>query len=285
MSQASARPRRARIIAVCLGVGAFASAVSAGGGCGERFQSGVTTTGGGGPTTTSSATSVGGAGGDGAAGSGGAGAEPAGGQGGTAALPCATSGFEEDFGGDGWQQRWEPWFNEAARGTADVAEGIAFVELPASADEVTACAGLWTLRSYDLRDCATWIEMVQTLPTSVPGAVYFGIWADSSPYSLWCGNEAGQLHCWLELGDEPVPGNETFLQFDATTHRWWRIREDGGHTLVETSADGLDYTARLEFDSNPLLEDATVMFFACTWGPTESVSRAEFDNANIVPSD
>lgn len=249
-------------------------------GCGQRFDPGDPSTSiGGSGAATSSSTSTGGTGGTGAggAGAGATGAGSTGGQGGHDGVPCHPTGLQDGFEAIHISPLWAPW---GVSGAAGVGGGVAYVQLQAP-DDQGYYAGLTTAEYYDVRGCAVWIEVIQAFATTVPGEVYFGVWAETAKTGLACRAQLGVFRCWSEL---PAGEQESWsAPYDTTEHRWWRIRDTGTSTLFETSADGRGYEVRLTIASPYYLGAVKVGFGAGLHDMTTSLSRAEFDNVNLLP--
>ncbi|MET8694707.1 hypothetical protein ABZV65_19440 [Streptomyces bauhiniae] len=56
---------------------------------------------------------------------------------------------------------------------------------------------------------------------------------------------AGQLKCTNEVGY--TDASPTVLTYSSTTHKWWRLREDGTNVYWDTSTDGSTWTNRRTF--------------------------------------
>lgn len=70
--------------------------------------------------------------------------------------------------------------------------------------------------------------------------------------------------------------------YNSSTHKWFRVRESGGTTYWDTSADGVTWTNR-HSESNPITVTALRMgILQGTWQAEGSQAKCYFDNCNIV---
>jgi len=72
--------------------------------------------------------------------------------------------------------------------------------------------------------------------------------------------------------------------FDATNHRWLRIREDAGTVYWDTSADGFTWTNRATWVSTFTLTALKVVLGSGYWGTETSPASAVVDNFNLIPA-
>ncbi|WP_199546564.1 hypothetical protein [Streptomyces sp. N35] len=89
----------------------------------------------------------------------------------------------------------------------------------------------------------------------------------------------GQLVCFNRVGyfeADPVT-----LAYSATDHAWLRVRETGGNTYWETSANGRTWTTRRTLTSPTWVADANLEFQLIAHRSDGTDDYAEFDNVNI----
>ncbi|WP_229849053.1 DUF4434 domain-containing protein [Streptomyces melanogenes] len=72
--------------------------------------------------------------------------------------------------------------------------------------------------------------------------------------------------------------------YSATNHRWLRIRESGGMTYWETSADGVVWNSFHRITNPFPVVALRVEIAAGNWAAEPSASTARFDNINLPPS-
>jgi regulation of enolase protein 1 (concanavalin A-like superfamily) len=73
------------------------------------------------------------------------------------------------------------------------------------------------------------------------------------------------------------------LPYNATQHRWWRIREQGGSMYWETSADGTSWNTNLQLAA-PIAVTALDVEIGIECGtPCPTAPSAAFDNYNLPP--
>ena len=133
---------------------------------------------------------------------------------------------------------------------------------------------------FDLTSSSIAVEVVQALPPApdvytILEAKHLG----QTDTRVFLATHNGQLLAAQNVGG---PGTlHASLPYDPAAHRWWRIREQGGVTYWEVSADGCGWTA-IASTSNPIpLTTLTLMIDAGTGQALPSPGHAVFDNFNI----
>ncbi len=189
--------------------------------------------------------------------------------------PCHPAELEDDFSGDQLSLLWN---EHGQTGTVGVAQGRAFVEL--AANQPSQNVGMTTEREYDLRGCNLWLEVPLVPPAEVQGGALLMAGLDQNHFAVietW----AGSLTAGLFVGGSFEAGTST--TYDASVHRWWRLREAGGTLHFETSPDAEQWNTLLQTASPASLEAVTVMLAAQISDPYGDVVRVEFDNLNLLP--
>lgn len=145
-------------------------------------------------------------------------------------------------------------------------------------------SGYETPQIYSLLNRAVWVEM-PTVPNTggtgneteaglefrvgnvaeIPDALRF-IWRDGV----------------LRMG-QTVAGTETFgtLTYNATTHRWLRIRHSGTAVFWDTSPDGSTWTNRRTAPLLLTITSGAVRLYSGFSGTVAAPGFAEFDNVNL----
>jgi hypothetical protein len=77
-------------------------------------------------------------------------------------------------------------------------------------------------------------------------------------------------------------GGATTLAYNATTHRWWRLRVTGGTLFWETSPDGDTWTTRRSAAAPAWVSDADLAAALTSHRNDGTNDFAEFDNYNIA---
>ncbi|MGW4493771.1 hypothetical protein [Streptomyces sp. NPDC004376] len=110
----------------------------------------------------------------------------------------------------------------------------------------TGYAGYQTAYSWTFAGATVYCQ-VPTVPAAAgAGSAYCTLMVNSGTDGTRLGflydAVAGQLRCSNETGyTDPSP---TTLTYSATTHKWWRLREDGTNVYWDTSTDGSTWTNR-----------------------------------------
>ena len=78
----------------------------------------------------------------------------------------------------------------------------------------------------------------------------------------------------------------TTVPCDGILHRWWRIRNYGAVTYLETSADGASWVTGMQ-NSSPWPVNSMGLGLSLIVWETASVPAVsvEFDNVNLLPLD
>ncbi len=153
---------------------------------------------------------------------------------------CTARSLTDDFEDGIISWRWAQAFDSTGC-TIDENGGQAVIDL--ASGSTTHCA-FYTGSTYDLRNDAVQVEVVQMISTSmVDVRAYLRAWLDGDNYFDIL-QEDGTLSArtkvagvWTTLASTP---------FSLTTHHFWRIREALGTVYWETSPDGIDWTLQAE---------------------------------------
>lgn len=134
--------------------------------------------------------------------------------------------------------------------------------------------------AYDLTDSYAFIETTTVPNQSTNAEAFLKLEEDFDNYFI-IALENGTLYF-----REVVAGTPTTLSsvsWNATTHKWWRIRESSGTVYYDTSEDGIVWTNRT---SVVYTVDATAVkpsIGAGTYQTETSPGTFQFDKFNIQP--
>lgn len=279
---AKAAPRRggatpSRLVSAAL---LSAALVSASTGCGDSFGTG-SGDGGATSTATTSTTTDTGSGGSGTTHTGGDGGGGSGGTGGGTATgePCHPPLLHDDFEAQELDLGlWEPYTNGINVSTSG--GRLRFTPNPDA--ELSWYAEVYSKFTYDLRNCMTWVEAPTVLPPGTPGDTTFEVRLDGNNLADIAVTEGG-LAVEFSVGGAIVA--EDYIQYDPTNHRWWRFRDEGGTSYLETSPDGISWDERLSMATPFDLSAVTIGLTMGVWGqPTGAAGTGEFDNLNELPA-
>lgn len=129
-------------------------------------------------------------------------------------------------------------------------------------------SGITSTTNASLDEAELVVEVVDG--TAAANTEWYVLWNPTSGPNIGIGNNAGTVYCY---------GNPdtTVGTYNATTHRWIRIRETGGTIYWERSPDGLTWTA---------LRTSTTTGYTLTGGYVELGSGKRltvYDNVNNPP--
>lgn len=139
--------------------------------------------------------------------------------------------------------------------------------------------GIYSAVTYDLVASYVMIQLVQP-PNTGNGSLstYMNVQVSSGNQEE-IGWDNGHL-----VFREQVAGvnSDTSIAYNASIHKWLRIREASGTVFWETSADSLNWTVRRSKVSGiGTLSAVTINIYAGFWGTELSPGQVLFDNFNI----
>lgn len=134
---------------------------------------------------------------------------------------------------------------------------------------------------YSLIGGSFTIEVPQVTNTATNALTQVNVTYDSSNF-IGFQQKGGTLYAFKVVAG--VTTNVSTAAYNATNHRWWRIRESGGTTYWDTSTDGLTWT-NFTSTANPItLTIVKYAYFAGTLASIASPGAAIFDNVSITAS-
>ncbi len=193
-----------------------------------------------------------------------------------AGIHCGgTNAISDTFPGSDPLELW----SISSYGGASAAEtgGEAVVTLPSNTLGSTG-GSFSSNRYYDMRGDAVWVEVVNAANTATTASSYFMV-SDGTDY-IDIYQERGTLHF-----DSYVGGTYRLLKstlYNATSHLYWRFREDGVNTYWETSADGHAWTVQSQIATTELfsLQYVQIVLGGVTMGGEVSPGSARFAELN-----
>ena len=130
--------------------------------------------------------------------------------------------------------------------------------------------------TYDLTGSYGLVQ-VTNAPSGLNSDANFRMKIDTTNYVQWQQEGTTLLGAYVVGGVQTIKIN---LTYNATTHRWWRIREDAGTTYWDTSSDGLTWTNRAS-NANPItLTALTMQFAAVSFGADTALTPFTFNRFN-----
>jgi hypothetical protein len=143
---------------------------------------------------------------------------------------------------------------------------------------VAAYSGYKSLTTYDLTDSEVVVEVVRALSSAAGTDLQLNAEIDSLN-EMSIGIMDGKLYAAHE-----VQGVTTYLEripYDPSAHRWLRLRERGGFTYWETSADGAVWST-VAHAPNPInLTAVTLVLPVGTYQAVAYPGTAILDNFNV----
>jgi hypothetical protein len=145
-------------------------------------------------------------------------------------------------------------------------------------------SGSWPLLSvetYDLTESSVSIELRQALPAASVVTTQFLCSADSPTHANYVGFS---LNNGTLTFRRRVAGtnNDTSTTYNATTHRWLRLRESAGTVYWDTSTDGVTWTNRRSNATGLTLTSVTLYLSGAVSNTSvANPGSAIFDNLNL----
>lgn len=140
--------------------------------------------------------------------------------------------------------------------------------------------GYTSVSAYNYTGKSTYVKLVSlTNPTLVNGQAFLKLYPDASNSLVYFINN-GNLVAQKQVAS--VDTTLSVIAFNSTNHKWLRIRELGGTTYFDYSADGLTYTNQFNA-ANPITMTAlTPQLGVGTFASETLVMTATWDNFNTT---
>lgn len=179
-------------------------------------------------------------------------------------------------------------WDEYTASSGSVSESSQQLGLTCSVNTNGSWAGLVTDKKYSLIGSSVTIEVVDgtggntyldlslnldQIPTTSNGYVAIGV-----------NTGTGELEAYKKINDDDTGSPMATATFNATTHKYWRLRESGGTLYYEYSSDGSSWNT-LYSESSPMALDAVhVVLDDYEYDALGTPGVHIFDNLNILPS-
>lgn len=227
-------------------------------------------------SSSSSSSGQGGAGGAVGSGGGGTGGGT-GGSGGSEPLPCGGTDVLSDAFDDGVPGALWYWYAQPGITISEV-NGDALVSLPPNSAS-SAYSSLQTKRLYDLRKNQISVEVKEVGDPATTAQTFLTIARDSDNF-IEMSQQGGTMFFSKRVAGSSVDVGTVL--FNAQTHKFWRIRDDGATTYWELSADGQTYISHAQLPTAQLfpLDAVDIAIGAQLEGGEVNPGQARFDNIN-----
>ena len=191
---------------------------------------------------------------------------------------CANDDFTDDF--DDNSLNAGKWTIATPSSTVAVFERNQRLELVLQPNKIDY-NGIHSLSTFDIRGKSLQVEVKE--PTSQGGytETYLMAFLDANNYFLM---DAGAGSFALDSYTAGVR-DRTVINYNATTHRFWRIRHVSADNKVhfETSTDGTIWTTRKTVTATFALDAIRIQLMAGAWGTGNNVpGKAVFDNLRLA---
>lgn len=190
---------------------------------------------------------------------------------------CAASDLLDDFD-DGLRARaWGRAYTSSGCTLTEADGGLSVV----ASGEPNSWCGYTTGKRYDLRGSSVAVEVLGALAGDTASTFLKLVPYDTSKAVQFVVEDASLVIStrdgdWIALAR---------VEFDPVAHRWWRLREQDGAVLWETSPDALAWTLVAQVPAFLDLSAVTVEIGAGTWSTSTppQAGEARFDNLNVAP--
>jgi len=135
-------------------------------------------------------------------------------------------------------------------------------------------SGMVTKDEYDLTQCAVWIMVPSLVKNGAEGLTYFQLYNNSGQAAFTV--KGGQLE--LKIGSQV-----TTVPYSMSNHLWWRIRDDNGTLLLETSPNASAWTIVHSASTPPWIDDVVVGLGTTSEANATQVGETKWDNLNALP--
>jgi hypothetical protein len=170
------------------------------------------------------------------------------------------------------------WTSGSYSGT--VAESGSRLTLTPTNNTVGDGCELTSVNTYNFTGSSVFVKIVQVTSGSVNTSLRVMATAGTSEVLMY--TESGTLYLAKIVSSSQT--NLASVAYNSSTMLWWRIRESGGTTYWDTSADGKSWTNRHSVANPITMTAAKVSLSVYEWEAVNPAGSAIFDNLNIYPS-
>ncbi len=188
---------------------------------------------------------------------------------------CPVSSIQDGFDFSRLRPLWD--WAYAQQGTSYQAGGGIITLTPAS--NQVGYAGLITGDTFDLRDGAIWVTVVEATADDPDADTEFGVMRNGGQDIIKVSKTGTDLRFWSTLNTEPTLHGS--VPYDPVAHRYWRLRHVSGDIHWETSPDMVIWTEHFQMAPPFDLGEVQVFMQAGTYNPVAAPGQAVFDNFNV----
>lgn len=133
--------------------------------------------------------------------------------------------------------------------------------------------------SFDLTDCAVWLEVPRVMPTDLQGEVNVALVLGDVNVALMRASRGNLLLLTTtESGTE-----DSSVPYDSEAHRWWRFREAAGVLFLETSPNGVAWTVQVQREHKADAMNAALSINVIDSSLSGVFEAPQLDNVNVAP--
>jgi hypothetical protein len=198
---------------------------------------------------------------------------------------CSTSTFTDNFNDGVTSRAWRRSYFGAGQ-TCTYSEAGGHMVLKLATNVAGSYCAYWSSSSYDMTGDAVTIEAPVMVNTATNADVFLRIEVEDQALPLKGILEIGQTGGALQFRKSKNGISDLLgaVPYSLAAHRWWRIREAGGTTYFEYSADGVAWTiGAMDSPSSLPLTAVDILIVGGTYEAIAAPGEAHFDNLNLAP--
>jgi hypothetical protein len=190
------------------------------------------------------------------------------------ALPLAN--FSDNFNDNSLDtSKWSEWVG------GDVSETGQTLQIQSSTAS-GAYKGMQSVAYYDLTGSYAHVEVPHVLTGLTSASTLLQVALDTQhTITLYVGGTTLTLGAEYQING--VYTTPATTPYNATNHRWWRIRESGGTIYYEYSANGNSWSILTSIAAPFAVTNVEVLLFVGTEAANATTDTAIFDNLNAFP--
>jgi hypothetical protein len=173
--------------------------------------------------------------------------------------PCSASGLRDTFDDGVVSASYNNWADGTSCAGREVG-GVLELSFTGAGD---AWCGVETRQILDLRDNAVQVEVPTTVALSRAMAFFEALTPTGDKIKM--GRSPDGMFTEMQQGTRQLAWQA--VPYDPALHRFWRLRESGGQTYWDTSADGAAWTNRMSAPTAIDLSAVIIDLAAGHWTP------------------
>lgn len=188
---------------------------------------------------------------------------------------CPVSAIQDGFDYSMLRPLWD--WAYAQPGTSYQVSGGQVTLSPAS--NQTGYSGLITGDTFDLRDGAIWVTVVEATADDPDADTEFGVMRNGGQDIIKITKTGTDLSFWSVVNNEPTLHGS--IPYSPVGNRYWRLRHVNGDIHWETSQDMFNWIEHTQVAPPFDLGEVQIFMQAGTYNPVAAPGQAVFDSFNL----